>query len=169
MYTQLKMYTSSSPPFLKKVVPDLLRQQLIAIDDLAGLEITLAYGPTTTGRFTGTAIPIFGLFLDKMVTALRLCRALVDDTAALLLRYTPDLQLKVQHRMAELTAARVQARECYLQCRRHLHVLMMDTQSPEERCKIMNTDDAIRMQTFTWAFITGVNQVRGWWGMVYAC
>ena len=48
------------------MVPDLLRQQLSALDVLASLELTLAYGPSTTGRFTGTMLPVFGLTLDKV-------------------------------------------------------------------------------------------------------
>lgn len=105
--------------------------------------------------------PLFPTYGTQMVTVLRRCRALVDNTTALLLHYSPELQQRVQTLITEVSMARVEARECYIKCRNHLHVLMMDARGVEDRLKIMNTDDAIRMQTFLWALITGINQVCG--------
>lgn len=163
------------------MVPDLLRQQLKAVDLLASLELTLAYGPIATGRFKGTMLAAFGLTLDKvptdrqpafpvmdfnklsnsqMVKVLGTCQTLAQEAALLLQRYDPARRARVAALQQEVNEARVQARATYIACRNRLHRDMATTTSMEDRMRVFAPDDAIRFQSFMWAVISAVNQVQ---------
>lgn len=78
----------------------------------------------------------------------------------LLQRSEAGQRARVATLQEELNEVRVQARAAYLACRNRLHHYMATTTSLEERLRVMNIDDAVRFQSFMWAFINAVNQMQ---------